>query len=130
MKKPVLIVEDNEDVRDLYEDVLRREGYFVLTASDGAEALKLLSHSVRPGLILLDLSMPGMTGWAFLEAKKKNSTLAQLPVAVISAVNDIFKVNDAHEVLRKPVDLMQLLRIVNKYCLIPEAPQPLAEQTL
>ena len=63
---PILVVEDNADVRDAWEALLEGEGYRVVSAASGREALRWLrSSEVMPALILLDLIMPGMNGWDF-----------------------------------------------------------------
>src|SRR5882724_8727460 len=83
---PILVVEDNADVRDAWEALLEGEGYRVVSAASGREALRWLrSSEVMPALILLDLIMPGMNGWDFRAEQSQDETLASIPVIVVSA---------------------------------------------
>src|SRR6266404_2870121 len=83
---PILVVEDNADVRDAWEALLEGEGYRVVSAASGREALRWLrSSEVMPTLILLDLIMPGMNGWDFRAEQSQDETLASIPVIVVSA---------------------------------------------
>jgi CheY-like chemotaxis protein len=82
---PVLIVDDEPDVHMLLADLLQREGYDVAVASDGAAALTYLRETdVLPCLILLDLVMPNVDGWAFIEQRHADPRLAAIPVVLIS----------------------------------------------
>jgi signal transduction histidine kinase/DNA-binding response OmpR family regulator len=83
---PVLVVEDDADVRGVLERILHGEGLRVETATDGAEALKVLEKGL-PGLVLLDLMMPGMDGFQLLEAFQKNPAFLQIPVVVLTAMD-------------------------------------------
>lgn len=81
----VLVVDDERDIRDLLAAALAEEGYAVRVACDGAQALDV-AHEARPDVVLLDLMMPGMDGWAFLRARRDIPHLADVPVLVLSAV--------------------------------------------
>jgi CheY-like chemotaxis protein len=82
---PILVVDDDLDVRVLLADLLRGEGYDVATASDGAEALDYLrAATTLPCLILLDLVMPNVDGWQFIEDRRNDPRLAPIPVVLIS----------------------------------------------
>ena len=82
---PILIVDDEPDVHTLLTDVLRGEGYEVVTAADGAKALTYLrAATTLPCLILLDLVMPNVDGWQFVEERSHDSRLARIPVVLIS----------------------------------------------
>jgi CheY-like chemotaxis protein len=103
---PVLIVDDDIDVRESFSDALESRGFTVLTASNGELALVLLrTLPSPPGVILLDLMMPVMDGYHFLEACRKDPALAEIPVAVISAGHavDQSRLTNASLVLRKPL---------------------------
>jgi two-component system, OmpR family, response regulator CpxR len=121
MKKPVLIVEDDDLIRDVLEGALREEGYTVYAASNGQVALQLLVEIPRPVVILLDLMMPVMTGRELLTALRADDTLAAIPVTVISAARDL---GDLHGVpiLRKPVDFGALLRTIEELAVVPSEP--------
>jgi len=114
--KPVLIVDDDPDIRETLQAVLEEDGYPVLCASNGQEALERLREArPLPGLILLDLMMPVMTGEEMLEAMKAVPVLAGIPVAVVSA-SGTRKPRGAEAFLKKPVDLDALLELVNNNC--------------
>ena len=81
----ILLVEDDFDVREALAETLRDEGYAVECAVDGVQALDYLRAGGRPGLILLDLMMPRMSGSEFRMVQKVDPQLADLPVVLISA---------------------------------------------
>lgn len=82
---PILIVDDEPDMRLLLTDLLRAEGYDVATAADGAKAFEYLrSATTLPSLILLDLVMPNLDGWQFIEERTLDPHLARIPVVLIS----------------------------------------------
>lgn len=115
MTKPVLIVEDNDDLRALYEYAITGEGYPAVTANNGQMALDLLEGSTStPCLIILDLMMPVMDGWEFLKHREKSPKLSAIPVIVCTAVKD--DTPQGIPFLRKPLDLSVLLETVEKYC--------------
>ncbi len=116
---PVLVVDDDDAIRDSLSMLLEDEGYPVATASNGREALDYLHRGPRPCLILLDLKMPVMNGQEFRLAQQRDRTLSAIPVAVISAhVTKQVHVEVAAEAfLPKPVDIAVLLQTVERYCL-------------
>ena len=82
---PILIVDDEPDMRLLLTDLLRAEGYDVVTVADGAKAFDYLrSATTLPSLILLDLVMPNLDGWQFIEERTHDPHLAGIPVVLIS----------------------------------------------
>ncbi len=114
-QRPVLIVEDDRSIREGLQSVLESEGYQAFGAGNGREALDLLRSIPRPGLILLDLMMPVMSGWEVLEALRADDEFSSIPVVVVSAVSERGKVA-ASRVLRKPVEVGMLLNIVEEFC--------------
>jgi CheY-like chemotaxis protein len=93
------------------------EGCHVKGASNGKEALAVSKDmGNRPCLILLDLMMPVMNGWEFLEQRTGTVSLASIPVAVLSAITDRSKIPEANDYLRKPIKLDALLEVVEAYC--------------
>ena len=82
--KRILIVEDNATSRELLRAVLEKQGYHILEASDGEEALQQLKHST-PDLVLLDLQIPIRNGYDVLKAIRGDESLARLPVVALTA---------------------------------------------
>ncbi len=88
----VLVVEDDEDIRETVAELLRAEGYSVATAGNGAEAIAYLRTNRKPCLMILDLMMPVMDGWAVLATLRDDPELAPaLPVVVMSAAATLAK---------------------------------------
>lgn len=122
--KSILIVEDNEDVRESIADALEMEGYAVSTSKNGKDGLAKLSTLPGPVLILLDLMMPVMNGWEFLDAQNKNPILEGHQVVTISAVSPTQSLQDPQPLdtagsLQKPINLEPLLATVMKFCGAP-----------
>ena len=96
--------------------LLTLEGYNAATAANGSEALEYLRHSGdRPQVILLDLMMPVMDGWAVTARMRDESRLATIPVCVVTATPEWAPTSSAR-VMAKPVDVGALLRLVDDYC--------------
>jgi two-component system chemotaxis response regulator CheY len=113
----VMIVEDDSDIRESLESALEIEGYHSVTAQNGLEAVNLLEHGTRPCLILLDLMMPVMDGWEFLDRRAhEEPEISNIPVVVVSAAGERMQTPMAQSHLKKPVDLDRLIEIVDKYC--------------
>ncbi|MGE0526948.1 MAG: response regulator [Bdellovibrionales bacterium] len=111
----ILVVEDNDDLRQLYRQALHMEGYSAVMTTNGREALDLLhTHQPKPRLIILDLMMPVMDGWEFLREQSKDENLRDIPVVVCSAAKD--QVPSNVRFIRKPVDLNALLTVVEEHC--------------
>jgi CheY-like chemotaxis protein len=111
----VLVVEDEEELREMMRDALELNGYAVVTATDGREALEKLAGIERLCLVLLDLLMPRMNGWEFVEALRARSEIASVPVVVQSSAPASAPAGVAR-VLEKPVMFDQLLAVVKEYC--------------
>src|SRR5258706_9858128 len=107
----ILVVDDDRDLRESLIEALEDEGYSVASAPDGQHALFYLRTSKRPDLILLDLQMPIMNGIEFRQEQLKNSELAAIPVAVLTADPDgrdkVAALSTA-AFLRKPLNMAQL----------------------
>lgn len=84
MDPMILVVEDNEDNADICQTALRHFGFNVTRAADGAEGLRL-ARELRPDLILLDLSLPRISGWDVAESLRRDETTAELPIIIWSA---------------------------------------------
>jgi CheY-like chemotaxis protein len=117
--KHVLLVEDDPSVREAVGQILERAGYGVLTAANGQEELARLNAGYRPGMILLDLSMPEMDGGQFRRAQSMDARLAAIPVVVFSGEHDLARQAAALRLagfLEKPVECQKLLRTVRRLC--------------
>jgi CheY-like chemotaxis protein len=115
--KQVLIVEDDAGIRDELAAILVEEGYEVVAAGDGREALEQLHWGLRPAVILLDLRMKIMTGWEFRAEQKKDSAVADIPV--IAMTTGRWKpedLNDFPEHVAKPIDIPALREVLDRYC--------------
>ncbi len=122
LEKGVLIVEDDVDIREMLAEVLKDDGFNVVTAANGQEAIDCLHQERRPCLIPLDLMMPVMNGWQFRKLQKQDPSLSRIPVVVITAgstggstQNGVDPI-DADGFFRKPIDLDTLLNTVEQYC--------------
>ena len=111
----VLIVDDDDAIREVLRQLLSDEGYETVTASDGAAALQALRRAARPDLVLLDLMMPGITGWSVARSMAADPTLRDIPVIIISAMRPPPPYPaTAARVLTKPIDLDTLLETVRE----------------
>ena len=114
---PVLIVEDDEDLREMMAQLLTLEGFQTAAVANGREALEYLHQSARPDVILLDLMMPVMDGWEFRRHQKEDPAIAPVPVIVLSALDHARAGNlDATAFLKKPLDFDRLLTLVRSHC--------------
>ncbi|WP_222615273.1 response regulator [Persicimonas caeni] len=112
MTKPILIVEDEIDIRETLMSFLELKGYTVTTASNGREALKRLEEGLEPCLILLDLMMPTMDGWEFRTRQLADPDLADIPVLVLTGAHYTSEEAaslQALDVLSKPIDIGRML---------------------
>ena len=110
----ILIVDDDAALRRELSEVLSSEGYAVVTAADGRQALNYLEHNPAPSLVLLDLMMPVMDGWELAATLKSDPELARIPLVVMSCLEKSeanASMLGASGVLRKPLRLEKLLAI-------------------
>jgi two-component system, chemotaxis family, chemotaxis protein CheY len=119
----VLVVDDQPSLRLLLATFLEGAGYTVSGAAHGRDALTYLHQSHElPGLILLDVAMPVMSGWEFLSAQQRNRRIAAIPVVIMTALADMthdgmFPTVVAY--LYKPLDLSRLIEVVAAYYRTP-----------
>ncbi|MGE0703156.1 MAG: response regulator [Vicinamibacterales bacterium] len=113
----MLIVEDDDDLREMMAQLLTLEGFRAETAANGRAALEYLRRDDLPDLILLDLMMPIMDGWEFRRLQSEDPRLASLPVIVLSALEPP-RASDlgGATFLTKPLDFDRLLELVRRYC--------------
>src|SRR5579859_6212625 len=116
MKHTVLIVEDETEQREMLRDLLELEGFDVVVASDGGEALSRLPQIDHLCMVLLDLLMPGMNGWDFFDAMRASPAHAATPIVVTTSVPRGAPAG-ANAVISKPLDVDRVLSTVQKYCI-------------
>jgi len=109
----ILVSDDDSDIREVVGEALEFAGYEVATAREGREGLALC-RSFRPTLILLDLMMPGMSGWEFRAAQQEDAALAKIPVVVVTALGQDPDI-PVSAVLAKPFRLDDLLAHVRRF---------------
>lgn len=114
--KTILIVEDDDDIRNVMIDLLESEGYVAQAATNGKEALDLLGTMAKPCLVLLDMMMPIMNGRQFLDKVMSDVVLAPIPVLIVSAVADKTNTEGSVGFLKKPIDIDVVLNVVSQYC--------------
>jgi CheY-like chemotaxis protein/anti-sigma regulatory factor (Ser/Thr protein kinase) len=112
----VLVIDDEASVRDLMQRFLAKEGFRVVLAAAGDEGLRL-ARELRPDAITLDVMMPGMDGWAVLTALKADPQLAEIPVVMLTIVDDknLGYALGAAEYLTKPIERERLVAVLNQY---------------
>lgn len=115
----ILVVEDDDDIRNAIVDLLETEGYSTEAAINGKDALEKLNFIPKPCLVLLDMMMPIMNGRQFLDQVMRDSTLAPLPVLIVSAVADKTNTEGSVGFLKKPIDIDVVLDVVSQYCNLP-----------
>jgi CheY-like chemotaxis protein len=113
--KTILLVEDDLEIRDVMQDLLEEQGYDVVPAANGKQAIDYLTlDEARPDLMILDLMTPIVTGWQVLQTVRQQPTLAELPVIVISA-SRTDRPSGAAAFLRKPFRLDKFFETVRHY---------------
>jgi CheY-like chemotaxis protein len=114
--RTVLVIDDDPNARDLLRRTLTRLGIRVVSAVNAWEAFTR-ARDIRPDLITLDVLMPGLDGWTILASFKADPALQQIPVVMVSVVDDLttgFALGAA-DYLPKPIERERLLAVINKY---------------
>jgi CheY-like chemotaxis protein len=113
----VLIVEDDEDVRDFMDVLLRQSGYDTMTAANGAIGIEMMHHR-KPCIVLLDMMMPVMDGWTFRARQIADPELEGIPVVCLTAIFEPHVVAERLKLrcLSKPVNFDRLLAEVSLAC--------------
>src|SRR5262249_13025177 len=118
--REVLVVEDDNDLRESLTQALSDHGFAVTPASNGQQALDLLRGGARPALILLDLMMPVLNGWELRAALRDDPQLADIPQLVISAYMDEAEQHvlslPADDCIRKPFHIRVLIDAIERHC--------------
>src|SRR6476661_300306 len=115
----ILVAEDNADQRSLYVALLAGVGYRVLEASDGNEAVEIVRRE-RPGLVLMDVTMPGTSGWNAVRTLKHDMDTHTIPIIVVTGLasswdRDASLASGCDEYLAKPVPPVRLIEEVKKF---------------
>jgi DNA-binding response OmpR family regulator len=118
--RTILVVEDDEDLRQDICAALSEEGFVTRQAQNGIEALLILRERELPDLIILDLIMPTMNGWAFRAQQEMDARLAHIPVIVMSAAPLERVALIASDMVRKPIEIDDLVAIVRAHFLASE----------
>ena len=117
----VLVIDDDEDVRWALLELLQLLGFVAVGASNGAEGLRLAGERA-PRLILLDLRMPIMNGWQFLQHRRQSPKLSSIPVAVVTAEPSGTLVDpDVQALLSKPIGEEELREALDRLMVLPRA---------
>ena len=114
-RKPILIVDDDRSILETMSDLLQGEGYHVVTAGDGLDALDVMGRS-PVSFVLLDMRMPRMDGWEFAKAFRERGF--RVPIVVMTAANDARRWATeigADAYIAKPFDVDQLLVLVKRF---------------
>jgi CheY-like chemotaxis protein len=119
----ILLVEDDPALRSALAEILRENGYEVACAADGKDALAQLDARPIPAMILLDLAMPVMDGWAFRAEQRRDPRFAEIPTVVLSASlsggDARLEALEPAAALAKPFDLDRLIETVQRLCAVP-----------
>ena len=115
----ILIAEDHVEQRSLYAAILTGAGFRVLEAGDGAEAVEMVRRE-RPGLVLMDVTMPGTSGWNAVRVLKEDPETLGVPIIVVTGLagswdRDASLAAGADDYLAKPVSPVRLLEEVRKF---------------
>lgn len=121
--KHILLVEDDDDIREQMYEILQEEGYTVTVAENGKVALDYLNScdpTDLPGCIILDLMMPVMTGKQFMDISLNHDTFKLIPIVVASAKGspkeDFLDLPSHVEKIKKPMDIDEMLRVIEAHC--------------
>jgi CheY-like chemotaxis protein len=118
----ILVIEDDEDIRDSLKELLEDEGYSIETAANGQQALARLQGAALPHVILLDLTMPVMDGWQFQRELQRVPACLEIPLIVVSASRVLREPLNAKAFLPKPLDAEVLLDTIESF-LLPTNPR-------
>jgi CheY-like chemotaxis protein len=123
----IVVIDDDDDIRHALREILTQGGYDVACAASGREALDMLNSArAKPGLILLDLAMPEVSGWDVLQSLERDPSFASVPIALMSSHPSVRKLFErvtkdgnaegARLLLPKPLNVLRLLDLVERVC--------------
>ena len=114
-KIPILIIEDDHDIRVCFRRILEEYNFNIFSATNGQDALFLLGKLKElPSLIIADIGMPIMDGNEFVREKNKDERLKDIPVLIITAQSEKVRLEGKFPVLQKPLDLDELVSKVRE----------------
>jgi CheY-like chemotaxis protein len=116
MQRPVMVIDDDQDVCESTADLLRQAGYTVTCCDSGDDALARLHAGLRPAVIMVDYKMAAMNGAEFLHACRADEALARIPTVLVSgfARDSVAQLAGASAFLRKPFQVGELLEVVRR----------------
>lgn len=119
MARPILVVEDNPDNMYVLDHLLTRKGYTVVQAANGAEALEQLA-AINPVLVLLDMQMPGLNGYATVRTLRQDARWQALPVVAVTASSmpgdrERSLAAGCTDYISKPINPRELLQLIAQY---------------
>ena len=114
----ILVIDDDDDIREVLATVLDEAGFRVMTAANGREGLERLREDPQPDVILLDLMMPEMDGYQFRAEQQRDPALRAIPTLIVTAgtVTSRVEALGAEAILRKPVGLRRLVDTIRGFC--------------
>ena len=114
----ILVIDDDDDIREVLATLLDEAGFRVVTAANGREALEHLREDPQPDVILLDLMMPEMDGYQFRAEQQRDPALRAIPTLIVTAgtVTSRVEALGAEAILRKPVSLRRLVDTIRRFC--------------
>ena len=117
MVAPILIVDDDPNLQRLMTKFLKLEGFSSIPAANGREALEYLRAGGSASVILLDLRMPVMDGWAFRKEQQSDPGLAEIPVVVLTGIEGEHMLElDVAAAFHKPVSFIEIVGVVRRLC--------------
>jgi CheY-like chemotaxis protein len=112
--KKILIVDDEREIRESLEELFQDEGFEVVTAANGAEALAWLNEHDSPCAVILDLLLPIMSGQEVYREMQKSPRLQSIPVTIITS--DPSRAPSGLLIMKKPMNVERLLTTVRQHC--------------
>jgi DNA-binding response OmpR family regulator len=115
----ILLVDDDNELRESIAEGLEEAGFAVIRATDGNDALGHLRYNSLPSLVLLDLMMPGMNGWQLCEVMHADPLLAEIPIVALTATASMdpesLHLADVADWVAKPFDLNEVLEVIRPF---------------
>ena len=113
-RRNILVIEDDKPIRDMMKAVLELEGYQVVCAENGKHGIDAILKAAPPDVILLDMMMPVMSGWDFIDFMRTNASGAQIPIIIVSAFTETARTVQPDAIVNKPIHLKDLLGAIEK----------------